>query len=364
MKIKSLSLSVLLFSIIIAVSCSKEKELPQVDSKDLDPTAEPYNYVNISSEMGKLGRVLFYDKSLSVNNAVSCGSCHKQALAFSDNKQFSTGFENKMTSRNTPPIQNLTSAFQILEDPAFTGQALFWDGRERSLKQMVMAPIVNHIEMGMRSQDDIVEKISEKEYYKEMFIQAYGDEIINFDRIAEALSGFTGSIQSQNSQFDLSFFTGDNSQFNALQIKGQELFFGKYNCGSCHNLFSQTGYSEPSGEELLNIGLDVDYADNGKGDLSGNAMDNGKFKIPNLRNIELTAPYMHDGRFSSLSEVIDHYSTGVKNHPNLDVRLKDEAGNPIVFNITEDEKAALIAFMQTLTDRQLISDPKFSDPFN
>ncbi|MGB0176875.1 MAG: cytochrome-c peroxidase, partial [Owenweeksia sp.] len=139
----------------------------------------------------------------------------------------------------------------------------------------------------------------------------------------------------------------------------------KYDCGSCHQLTSPTGYFafDKLNSELVNIGLDAVYNDKGFGAVSGNTADNGKFKIPNLRNIALTAPYMHDGRFKTLEEVLDHYSTGIENNPNLDSRLKDAAGKPVVLNITSSDKQDLIAFLQTLTDNELVTDPRFSDPF-
>ncbi len=310
--------------------------------------------------------MLFYDKSLSINNSVSCGSCHKQSIAFSDNKAFSRGFENFQTTRNTPPIQNLGLGVFVLTPGPFgnQGQALFWDGRERLLKNMVVQPVFNHVEMGMRDTKKIQAKVASRPYYEDLFLQAFGDKEITFERIAEALTGFVASIESSASAFDISKRgPGFNGAMGEAEQRGLELFFGKYNCGSCHNLFSPAGYSEPLESELLNIGLDMTYADKGKGALTGKESDNGKFKIPNLRNIALTAPYMHDGRFATLEEVLDHYNTGVKDHPNLDDRLKDASGHAQVLNITESERRDMLAFLNSLTDRQLISDPKYSNPF-
>lgn len=367
MKTKSLLVvgSLLSLSIISAVSCSKEPDSSNVNSVTLD-VSQSYDYRMVSSEMGQLGRVLFYDKSLSLNNSVSCGSCHIQAFAFSDNKQFSEGFESVTTSRNTPPIQNL-SEFD---------QALFWDGRERLLQNMVMKPIFNHVEMGMRNTAEVTRKVEERGYYKELFVKAFGNEEITFEKISKALGGFTSSIQTHDSRFERSmmftFIPFENlptGTFTPVERKGFDLFFGKYNCGSCHNVFSSKGYDiipdgngEPT-QELVNIGLDFNYADNGKGDLTGTNEDKGRFKIPNLRNSTLTAPYMHDGRFNTLEEVIDHYSTGIETHPNLDDRLKDDNGTALVMNISSDEKQSLISFLGTLTDNTFITDPKFSDPF-
>ncbi len=353
------SLSILV--LVSVISCSKSDEMPVANRTILDMDNTAYQYAAVSSEIGHLGRILFYDKSLSVNNGVSCGSCHKQALAFSDNRQFSTGFENRITSRNTQPIQNL-GGFGF----GSAGQALFWDGRHRFLSEMVLEPVGNHIEMGMRSNTDLLIKLSDSPLYGILFQAAYGDSEVTLERISHALAGFVGSMISNNSKFEKSFFSdgGFGSTFNGLERLGLDLFIRKYDCMSCHDVISTVGYSEAFGEELVNIGLDAAYADNGAGALNGAASQNGKFKIPNLRNVALTAPYMHDGRFASLEEVIDHYSTGVASHPNLDDRLKDPiTGSPLVLNISQNEKTALIAFLQTLTDQTFITDPKFSDPF-
>lgn len=353
--------------LISAISCSKSDELPAANYASIDVGDISFQYAQATAETGKLGRILFYDKALSVNNGVSCGSCHKQALAFSDNHQFSTGFENRVTTRNTPPIQNLTSLSDN-NDFGFVsnGQALFWDGRQRFLDEMVLEPVGNHIEMGMRSETDLVSRLGNSPMYAQLFQAAYGDTDVTAARIREALAGFVGSMLSHNSKFEQSFFDGSGmgSTLNGLEGMGFNLFVEKYDCMSCHNVVSSQGYIESFGEELVNVGLDAAYTDNGAGALTGDESQNGKFKIPNLRNVALTAPYMHDGRFESLEEVIDHYSTAVAPHPNLDDRLKDPiTGLPLVLNITPDEKTALIAFLHTLTDHTFISDPKFSDPF-
>ena len=345
--------------IVIGVSCSKKVDDDfNVAHTTLNLPDVPFHYVAASDGVGQLGRVLFYDKTLSLNNAISCGSCHKQAFAFSDNTAGSTGFQNLVTSRNSPPIQNLS--FNIFFPNPGSAPVLFWDGRESVLKSMVMKPVFNHVEMGARSSSEIVSKLKQRPYYADLFMQAYGDEEITFDKISDALSSFTASINSDGSKFDQ---TGIQD-FSSVELEGFNLFNGKYNCASCHNLNVPVGYYEPAGTTaLLNIGLDLEYTDNGQGALNGNPADNGKFKIPNLRNIVLTGPYMHDGRFTTLEEVMDHYSVGIKDHPNLDVRLRDENGKARVMNITDSDRNAMIAFLNTLTDGSLITDPKYSDPF-
>jgi cytochrome c peroxidase len=228
---------------------------------------------------------------------------------------------------------------------------------------MVLEPVSNHIEMGMRSPSDLIDRLSQRAYYNELFKNAFGDEEITISRIGTALAGFIRSFQSNSSPFQQEFFGFGQAVLTPLQRQGFELFVDKYDCMSCHDLTSDHGYSEAIGEEFVNIGLDQEYADQGVGALSGNAQDNGKFRIPNLRNIALTAPYMHDGRFATLEEVIGHYNNSIQAHPNLDPRLKELTGEARVMNITPDEQVALIAFMESLTDQNFIRDPKFSDPF-
>ncbi len=352
--------------LFVAFSCSKEDYSYNTNSRTLD-LGESHNYASTSPAIGKLGRVLFYDNSLSINNSVSCGSCHKQSRAFADEKRFSKGFENLETSRNTPPIQNLNLLGRNVTfgPDGMIGQALFWDGRERVLQNMVVQPIFNHVEMGMRDTRKIVEKVASKPYYTQLFIEAYGDDEVSMERISEALSGFVSSIVSFNTGFDAAFpfgpFTNPNPA--TAEERGMNLFMGKYNCNSCHDMFSPSGYSEPLDNEFINIGLDANPSDLGRGALTALEGDNGKFRIPNLKNVALTAPYMHDGRFTTLEEVLDHYSHNVASHPNLDDRLKDASGQPLVLNITEEEKKDMIAFLNTLTDMTMTSDPKFSDPF-
>ncbi len=303
---------------------------------------------NLSSPKATLGKVLFYDKQLSLNNSISCASCHKQNLAFADNVAFSTGFENVLTLRNSMPIQNLNS-----------GGPLFWDGREQSLSAMVMQPIKDHIEMGFDDIDELSNKLSGLPYYDDLFRDAFWNSEITPGNIAWALTSFVGSITSNNTKLDQLIRTGEG--FSALEYQGLELFMTKYDCNSCHQVTSPSGYL--SAGVFANVGLEENYRDVGLMNVTKQEQDNGKFKIPSLRNVTLTAPYMHDGRFETLDEVMEHYSVGLANNKNLDTRLRDKSGNPLNPKITKFEKTALIAFLNTLTDHQMISDPRFSNPF-
>lgn len=315
--------------------------------------------VNLTLDHGQaptveLGRVLFYDSHLSVNNAISCGSCHKQALAFSDNVSASRGFQNMLTSRNAPPIQNVGSGF------FFMNSELFWDGREFFLQSMVLKPILNHVEMGMSDMDAVVERVRNLPYYADLFDRAYGSPEITSEGIATALADFTGSIFSFSTRFD-QYINGNQSALTAIELQGKNLFFDKYNCNSCHQTQEPNGYQTGGG--FVNIGLDVNYVDKGRGGFTHNTADDGKFKIPNLRNVALTAPYMHDGRFATLDAVLEHYSHGIVNHPNLDPRLKGNDGQALKLNISAEERTAIIAFLNALTDFTMITNPEYSNPF-
>lgn len=230
---------------------------------------------------------------------------------------------------------------------------------------MVLKPIMNHVEMGMGDLNAIVNKVKAAPYYNDLFMEAFNSSDIDINKIARALSTFVASISSNNTRFDKAQRGG--TALNGLEEQGKLLFFNKYNCNTCHQTQQLNGYQSGGGNGseigFVNIGLDVNYADNGLGALNGNSSDNGRFKIPNLRNIALTGPYMHDGRFSSLDQVLEHYSHNIKNHPNLDVRLKGTNNLAKEMNISTQEKTALIAFLNTLTDYSLITDPKFSNPF-
>lgn len=315
-----------------------------------------FNNPAITDAGATLGRVLFYDPQLSLNNTVSCGSCHKQNLAFSDGVAASVGFGGKTTPRNSMAILN-----------AGFNNNLFWDSRVSSVKQLVTLPIQNHLEMGMEDLGKLTNKLYKVDYYPALFKAAFGNADITEERIASALTQFVCAISSGHSHFDeqeaLNF-----SGFTPLEKMGKELFFSaRTNCNRCH---AGANFAAPDfiggeygggggGEDVrgsANTGLDLTTTDVGT--------FNGKFRIPSLRNIALTAPYMHDGRFKTLEEVIEHYNSGVKNHRDLDKNMRNPDGSPRRLNLNALEKEALIAFLNTLTDKKMIRDQRFSDPFS
>jgi cytochrome c peroxidase len=308
----------------------------------------------VDNKVATLGRVLFYDTKLSINNTVSCGSCHLQSKAFSDVGDVSTGFQGGKTTRNAMSIAN----------PLLTNN-LFWDSRSRSLNDMVLKPVQNHIEMGMEDVSYLANKLIATSYYPELFRKAFGKNEVSPEKINQALVAFLASMVTHNSKFDVGMTTKFGN-FSPQELVGKDLFTSaRLSCNKCHaganfSLGDDTSFDNPYGggsdeNGTANIGLDMFYKDNGHG--------NGKFKIPSLRNVELTGPYMHDGRFKTLEDVVEHYNKDVKSHPNLDKNLKTANGEPRRLNLTALEKGALIAFLKTLTDPIYTTDVKYSDPF-
>ena len=406
---------------IMAISCKKETpgagstsnlflqvpKLPNVVNNYSQP--EFPSYLNMSQttfsqlvndDVATLGRVLFYDKNLSINNATACASCHLQSMGFADGMAASKGFSFNETPRNSMAIVNV-----------WRQQGFFWDLRERDLSSMVLKPIQNHVEMGFNNMDYVVNKLKDVTYYKPLFEKAYanqfvsqGQSLINKENISQAITQFLKSMVTYNSKYDIGK-ESNFANFTVQELAGKDIFTNKMGCNSCH---SEPEFAPSWGNAYANIGLDMDYKDKGVNinTFSGNpnpinpSQENtpeGLFKIPSLRNIALTAPYMHDGRFATLEEVVEHYSSGIKNHPNLNWELinirsnfnspdnidprvglpgkpgffnnggtssnPDEIGKPKRWNLTDEEKSNLVAFLKTLTDYKLTHDAKFSNPF-
>lgn len=309
---------------------------------------------NITTDGATLGRVLFYDKLLSANNELSCASCHKQAFSFADNVQYSEGINGALTERNSPNINalawNSEAIFGIDESP------YFWDTRETDLEAMVLQPIEHKGELG-KDLVVLVEKMENTEYYAGLFENAFGDATITPERIASALAQFVRSISSFNTKFDWVQFGEDS--FTAQEQQGFNIFQQSCDNRACHTR-PHFGNAEP-----MNTGLDSEYTDQGLGSWTGTEFHMGKFKSPTLRNVALTAPYMHDGRFATLEEVIDFYSDEVAYHPNNDYEWVTL--NPTTFqgfNFSQTQKNALLAFLNTLTDPYLTTAEKWSNPFS
>ncbi len=316
-----------------------------------------------------LGRVLFYDPLLSQNKTIACASCHVQKNAFSDTNVLSLGVTGEKTARNSMPI---------VDSRYYRNGRFFWDERATTLEEQVLGPIQNPVEMGM-TLTDTVDRVAAQAYYAPLFMRAFGDTKVTSDRIAKALAQFARSIVSYRSRFDQGLAQAGDVQaafstFSAEENQGKNLFLGRAGCSVCH---LDSGGPPPQNaprpnqglffiEIPTNNGLDaqVGLGDDGVGDFTGRAVDRGRFKSPSLRNVAVTAPYMHDGRFATLTQVVEHYNSGVQAHPNLDNRLRTAPGGaPRRLNLTAAEIQSVVAFLGTLTDQELLKDAKFSDPF-
>lgn len=359
--------------------CKKEKDPSFSDSiwsKYLDLPQSPYNYSNqnlpifysnqfiikadntpienpITDWGATLGRVLFYDKKLSKNHTISCSSCHRQTFGFSDTAVRSQGFNNGLTKRHSMSLANSKYYFS---------KSFFWDERANSLEKQVLQPVQDPVEMGMEL-DSVVDRIKKVKYYPALFYKAFGSYKIDTTKISYALSQFVRAIISYRSPYDKGREMVTNPldpfpNFNQSQNRGKRIFFkpGTINCAGCHTTDAFIG------DVARNNGLPA-TSDRGVGDITGNARDYFTFKTPSLKNIAIRPPYMHDGRFGTLQEVIDHYSSGIADNSNLDPHFRLPGGGVFQFNLTTQEKADLIAFLTTLTDTELIHDKKFSTPF-
>ena len=323
-----------------------------------------YGDIYENNNKATLGRVLFYDNTLSLDRNVSCGSCHHADKAFSDDGKFSEGVGQVITKRNTLALAT-TLSFKISYnpiDPSHSRSKFSWDDSAANLPQQVKNAFQNENEMNI-DEEEIKARIAERPFYNVLFQKAYGDVEVNSDRIAESITAFVDAISSVHSKFDegLESSPGFSAQkdfynFTELENRGKELY--NSNCASCH-----TDKHNFTVKASANNGLDMEYEDNGIGGRLNDVDLFGVFKIPFLRNIDLTAPYMHDGRFETLEEVIDHYSEGIVNHKNLSDELKQADGTPKMLNLSQGDKDALVAYLKTLTDETIAFDERFSDPF-
>jgi cytochrome c peroxidase len=359
-------------------ACQKDTPQYETDNLKLPAIVDSYKApseftglvaANPQTDAGAtLGRVLFYDKKLSLTNTISCGSCHHQARGFADAGATSEGFKGERTTRNAMALAN-----------AGIDASYFWDTRTKTLEDLVLQPVGNHIEMGLDNTENLVKKLQRTPYYANLFQKAFGTADINRERISMAMAQFLRSMVSNQSKFDQANLTKNFASLTTEENRGRDLFFNQLHCTGCHsgNGFNGRGNAQ-------NIGLDVAYQDNGVGKITGEKQ-NGVFKVPTLRNVELTGPYMHDGRFKTLEEVVEHYNSGVKQHQNLSFFLNGFSwvgnggsiqtqgcwscglgqfgGTFKPLQMTDGDKKSLVAFLKTLTDKSFVTAEKFSNPF-
>ncbi len=351
-------LSYLLIYFTLILSCSSERlesetsytpipvnlNIPDVFQDRILPPVIPSN--NPLTEEGiELGKKLFFDKKLSVNGSQSCADCHKPSNSFTDARQYSIGVDNIQGTRNSMPLFNLAWNY----DDRF-----FWDGRELSLERQVLDPITNPIEMH-NTVANLVQELQIDSEYPEMFLKAFGTEIIDSVLIGKAIAQYERTIISANSKFD-KYLLGQTT-LTIQEEEGFNIFMDEErgDCFHCHGNENNPLWTD---NKFHNNGLDNNFSDLGLGAVTGNPNDNGKFKTPSLRNLEFTAPYMHDGRFSTIDEVINHYSEGLQDSQTVDPLMKmvSQGGVQLSF----EEKANLKAFLLTLSDYDFISNPDFN----
>jgi len=337
-----LKLLILTFFLAGVIACKKESTqvFAGFTKPDIFPTPVYHFETNPITENGfVLGRKLFYDASLSANNTISCSFCHIQTSAFTQHgHSVSHGIFDSLGVRNTPPIMNLAWS------PSF-----MWDGGIADLDLQPIAPITNHVEMG-NTMNNLLATLQKSPVYPSLFQKAFGTPEINTSRLLKALSQFMVMCVSDQSKYDS--VMRHQASFTNDENAGYTIF--KNNCAACHKEPLFTDFS------FRNNGLSPNNIDDvGRYDITLQDADKYKFKVPTLRNLYYTAPYMHDGRFLTLEAVLDFYSNQVQNAPNLDPMLKNNGHIGIA--LSSSEKEQLLAFLQTLNDKNFVENRLLSE---
>ncbi len=293
----------------------------------------------LTKEKVELGKLLFFDKRLSKNNTIACGSCHLPSLAFTDGQPVSTGIHRLQGGRSAPAsINRLFSSAQ------------FWDGRAATLEEQSTGPFVSPVEHGFANHDELVAKLNTIEGYKTLFQEVFQGPITK-TRIGQAIASFQRTIISGNSPYDRFDYGGEEEAISPAAQRGLKLFLKKARCTRCHSGFNFTD------EKFHNLGIDwdTDHIDLGRFTVTKNPEDIGAFKTPTLREIPRTAPYMHDGRFATLRQVVDFYNEGGINNPHQDNTI-------IPLNLTNPEKEDLVEFLQSLSGEGWQMEPPSKFP--
>lgn len=356
---KTNSLLVICIAILSFVACENENNI----LKDETPYVLAYGDMpapnlpsdNVLTAQGvQLGRMLFYEPMLSKDGSQSCASCHVQQDGFSDKRRFSLGVENLPGKRQAMPVFNL----------AWHENEFFWDGRATLLRDQALLPIQDPLEMN-ETLENVIAKLSDTKDYRRQFALAFGSTEVTAQKIALALEQFMLSIVSFNSKYD-KYLAGE-VQLTKSEERGRALFFTEFNpffpdqsgadCAHCH------GGRNFENDDYMNNGLDTDadMTDIGREAVTNDPNDRGKFKVPTLRNIALTAPYMHDGRFQTLGGVIDHYNSGIKTSATADHTVMNTQNTGLM--LTAQDKQDLINFLRTLTDNSFLNNDAYASPF-
>lgn len=340
-----------LYTFGVLLSCSRHQESENDLASDVPlEVSIPENFPPLAYDISRnpptkngfeLGKKLFYDGKLSSNGFISCGFCHEQRFSFTHHgHQFSHGVEDREGKRNTPSIANM--GFM---------QEFAWDGATAHLDLFPIIPITNEAEMD-ETVTNVIQKLQADLDYRKAFATAFENGKVNSDNMLKALSQFMVMMMSANSKYD-KYIRNEGVTLTDNEAAGLLVFQEK--CATCHatDLFTDGNFRNNGlpPNPLLN--------DTGRALVSGNEADNYTFKVPSLRNIAITAPYMHDGRFGSLQSVLNHYRNGVVDSPTLDPALRTENGLGI--DLSDTEINHLISFLNTLTDEEFLTDKRFSE---
>jgi cytochrome c peroxidase len=294
-----------------------------------------------------LGRKLFFEKRLSANNTLACAGCHNPANAFTDPRQFSVGIDGIQGDRNSMPLYNLAWNYDGL---------FFWDGRATSIEDQALKPVVDPIEMH-NTWSNAAETLQSDSEYRQMFSQAFGTETIDSVLVTKAIAQFIRTLISADSKFDR--YLAGTGTLTPQELNGLNVFLDE-NRGDCFHCHGNPNNPLWTDNIFHNNGLDETFTDRGRGIVTGDPREFGLFKTPSLRNLAFTAPYMHDGRFATLEEVIDHYSEGLVYSETIDPLMKKVAEGGV--HLTEQDKADLKAFLLSLSDPSFINNPDFQNP--
>ncbi len=357
-------LSILFVSILFAVACNKNENEPK-DPVVIDETPFTLEYGalpapnlpadNPLTEQGvHLGKMLFYETMLSKDGSQACASCHRQPDGFSDSTRFSIGVEMLPGGRQAMPIFNM----------AWHSNEFFWDGRAALLRDQSLMPIQDPLEMN-ETLENVIAKLSDSQLYKDQFTRAFGSEEITSLKMSLAMEQFMLTIVSHDSKYD-QYIAGE-TELTESEERGRILFETEYNpffpndsgadCAHCH------GGANFENDRYMNNGLDTDASmtDIGRESVTNDPNDKGKFKVPTLRNVAVTAPYMHDGRFQTLEQVIDHYNEGIQQSATADPTVLNTKDTGLF--LSDQDKEDLINFLKTLTDNTFLTEPSYTTPF-
>lgn len=319
----------------------------QVPVGFVPPTIPADNPITV--EGVELGRKLFYDPLLSKNSVQACADCHVQTVGFTDDGlQFSTGVEGLQGDRNSMAIINMA-----------WGSSFFWDGRASTLENQIFGPVTNPLEMNT-TWPQVEDKLNANSTYKDLFKKAFNIDDIDSVHVSKAIAQFLRTVVSGNSKYDK--FVRMEVSLTPNELNGLNIYTTERgDCFHCHVLTNGLGTDNTFKNNALDD--DASMTDLGRMIVTGLPSDKGKFKVPTLRNIEFTAPYMHDGRFATLAEVVDHYDIGGVESSTVDPLMKHTAGSASPgLNLTAQEKLDLIEFLKTLSDPDFMTNPAFSQP--